>query len=693
LILIDNKKLIPAPFISFNKECNFTPDGRPLNSNYRISLQGTLLPERGSPTSTGFATGVADPANEVFNTDLEQHDALLAKQELLREALTTPGFKLSYFPSGLTRVETYPILRSISFEPGTWTTLSKYSIELEAKTFNRSGTVPYEDIIPLSASGLFLSSVSDTWNIKERDDGSDIIEVSRNVSAVGFTNYVSGAILGQEAWRNAKVWVSGRINSVGMEINYFNLPTGVSPTGKYNLITEEAIDKVGGSYSIAQRFIMSNRTYIEQVNVQKTTEYPLDEDNGPTIERITANGNIQGLDPDNIPANKLIAAQTYWNLRSGLLAAQVGAYGSPVTTNYTENQNLGTIDYSMNFVNMSGSIYRHNYDVSFTFGNDVPIVTINGTIQGITDDSFYQMNNERFANAVSGYQILQPLFRDLAFAYGGTLFGSTNSSGNYSSVPINKSISYNKPLGSINYSFGYNFLTTGSVDGSYLDNYTVDLSSQNNTSTTAGYGCTVTVNGTIQGVASNDNPNTRFSNAETGWNTIQGLLFARASGEYSKLGGTTPNLNSRVVSKNVTVNRPGGSIGYSYTFNNTLAPINSQVAVADMTIDETYPQDVIAIQIIPGRSSGPIIQNIGTKTEYRRTLNVTLTMYPKAGGYWAFTDRNTPRAIASGYVASGVADLGVYNSGWFIVGKTENWDWKNGLFTTNLNIVATGVGA
>jgi hypothetical protein len=693
MILIDNKKLIPAPFISFNKECNFTPDGRPLNSNYRISLQGTLLPERGSPTSSGFATGVADPANEVFNTDVEQHDALLAKQELLREALTTPGFKLSYFPSGLTRIETYPVLRSISFEPGTWTTLSRYSVELDAKTFNRSGTVAYEDIIPLSASGLFLSSVSDTWNIKERDDGSDIIEVSRNVSAVGFTNYISGAILGQEAWRNAKTWVSGRLSSVGMEINYFNLPTGVSPTGKYNLITEEAIDKVGGSYSVAQRFIMSNRTYIEQVNVQRTTEYPLDQDNGPTVERIVVNGNIQGLDPDNIPANKLSAAQTYWAFRESLLPAQVGAYGNPVNKNYTENQVLGTIDYSVNFINNSGTIYKHNYDVSFSFNNDTPTVTINGTIQGITNDSFFQTNNARFANAVSGFQIIQPQLRDLAFAYGGTLFGSTSSSGSYSSVPINKSISYNKPLGSINYTYGFNFLTTGSVDKAYLDTYTVDLSSQNNTATTAGYGCTVTINGTLQGMATDDNPDTRFANAETGWSTVQGLLFARASGEYSKLGGTTPNLNNRVVTKSVTVNRPGGSIGYSYTFNNTLAPTNSGVAVADVTIEETWPQDVIAIQIIPGRSSGPIIQNIGTKTEYRRAINVTLTMYPKAGGYWGFTDRGTPRTIASGYIASGVLDLGVNGSGWFLTGKSENWDWKNGLFSTSVNVVATGIGA
>lgn len=693
MILIDNKKLIPAPFISFNKECNFTPDGRPLNSNYRISLQGTLLPERGSPSSTGFFTDNGDPANEIFTTDIEQHDALLAKQELLREALTTPGFKLSYFPSGLTRVETYPVLRSISFEPGTWTTLSRYSVELDAKTFNRSGTVAYEDIIPLSASGLFLSSVSDTWNIKERDDGSDIIEVSRNVSAVGFTNYVSGAIVGQEAWRNAKTWVSGRINSVGMEINYFNLPTGISPTGKYNLITEEAIDKVGGSYSIAQRFIMSNRTYIEQINVQRTTEYPLDQDNGPIVERITVNGNIQGLDPDNIPANKLSAAQAYWATRQSLIATQVGAYGSGINTNYTENQILGTIDYSVNFINNSGTIYKHNYDVSFAFNNDTPVVTINGTIQGITNDGFFQTNNVRFANAVSGFQIIQPQLRDLAFVYGGTLFGSTSSSGSYSSVPINKSISYNKPLGSINYSYGFNFLTTGSVDKLYLDTYSIDLSSQNNTATTAGYGCTVTINGTIQGMTTDDNPNTRFTNAETGWSTIQGLLFARASGEYSKLGGTTPNLNNRVVTKSVTANRPGGSIGYSYTFNNTLAPINSQVAVADVTIEETWPQDVIAIQIIPGRSSGPIIQNIGTKTEYRRAINVTLTMYPKSGGYWNFTDRSTPRDIASGYIASGVLDLGVNGSGWFLTGKSENWDWKNGLFSTSVNVVATGIGA
>lgn len=693
MILIDDKKLIPAPFISFNREGAFTPDGRPLSSLYRLSLQGTLLPNRGSPMSTGFWTVDDNPPDETFSTDPSRHNALLAKQELLREVLRTPGFKLSYYPTGLNPIECYPVLRSINFEPGTWSILSNYSIELEARTLNRSGTLAYEDDPSLGASGLFLSNVSDTWDVKEQDDGTRIYDVNRSVSATAFTNYISGVILGGEAWKNARTWVQNRISGIGLENNHFGLPTGINPTGMYNLITTENIDKVGGTYSLSQRYIANNANYFEKRSVSYNTTSPINEDNDSTITNISVNGTIQGLASGNDPSVKVSGALARWTTIESLIGVEIGAYGSPTTSNYTIDRQNGKLDYSQTYINATGSIYKHNYDVSVSIGPDVPTVSINGTIQGITLDSFYGASNQRFLNAISGFQILEPSLKTLACAYGGTLFFNTSMSGNFSTAPLNKSISYNKPVGSINYTYTFSFLPTGSNITGHIDNYTVELNSTNSTATTAGLISSATVNGTIQGLATNDDPNTKIGNAEIAWSTISSLIYTRASGEFSKLGGTTPALNNRVITKSVNVNRVAGIIGYSYAFNNTLAPTDATVAIADVSIDETWPNDVVVEQVIPGRISGPIIQNIGTKTAYRRTINVALTMYPKSGSHWDWISRGTPRAVASGYIASGVSDLGIYSTGWFIVGKSENWDWKNGFFTTTVNILATGLGS
>jgi hypothetical protein len=695
-VFIDNKKIVPAPFVNFGKDIVFSDDGRPISSNFRISLNGTLLPNLGSPTSTYFHQGNGEPLPENFITDDEKFNSLLLKQELLREALSTPGFKLTYTPDNSCPIECYPKLKSITFTPGPWVITSEYAIELEAPSVNKVGTTNVEDTFTIDSSGLYLIRASDDWQVKEREDGSSIWEIVRTVSATSNTAYSSGNIIGTEAWRNAKTWVDSRITSFGIHNNnIFNLPSGIG-SDYYNFIDDESINRLGGSYTRNLRYIYSSGNYIEQRTISRVEEPIKLGDNSPYVTRITINGRIEGLHINNNPSGKLSNAITYWNSIRPNLGTIVGAYGSGITIQYDEDYANGVLNYAVQFINNSGTTYKHSYDVNFNISDgNYPNITIQGTVEGITPDDFYGPGIKKFERAVSGFtQDIQPNLKSLAFAYGGgTLFGASNYSNSFSNIPINKSIGFNKPNGTVNYSYTYGYLDSGSGN-IYTDQYTVELSTQNaSQSDHGGLLCTTIINGVITGLGdSTDDPSVRNTNAALGWNTSKSLLYTRCNSYYSYIGSnlTLPTLNSRLVNKTVTVNRINGQISYSATFNNFNGLSNSNIAVLDMQIEEVFPQDIVAIQVIPGRSVGPIIQNIGTKTEQRRNINLSMTLYPKAGigpGFWGISDRSTIRSIASGYLSSGVSDIGSRGIDWWIAGKSENWDWKNGFYTTSMNVI------
>jgi hypothetical protein len=65
---------------------------------------------------------------------------------------------------------------------------------------------------------------------------------------------------------------------------------------------------------------------------------------------------------------------------------------------------------------------------------------------------------------------------------------------------------------------------------------------------------------------------------------------------------------------------------------------------------------------------------------------VAITLYPKTGGYWDYSDIGTPEVIASGLIQS-ILPTGVRKTSWWIAGDSVNWNFKNGFYTRNLSIV------
>lgn len=696
-LLIGEKKLIPAPLVNINKQMVLNDDGSPLSQVYRIVAQGTLLPNKGSPTSLGFYIGEGEPSDESFTTDDEKFNAITSKQEYLKELVACTGNRVVYGAAGYQPIEFYPLPGNVSFEPGPWVILSNYSIEWEAPFINKSETSDDEKAYVSGTYGLGLRSVADDYSIREKDDGSRILEITRTTSATARTNYyASGIMLGSgisvaESWRNAQFWVTNRINNVpfasGLSSQFNISPTGTS----YNYVREETINQFAGSYSLSQRYIYHTGNSFDNRTVTRSITRNKSGNGGPTVTVITVNGTITGLSPTgNSPSGKYANALAYWQSISGGLGVVVGAYGYDSNTTTTEDQINGTLGYNVVFINNSGTTYKHDYNVTYTLPDDnYATATINGTIEGITNDDFWNSasGQNKFNYAVSGWGALSGSLRTLTLAY----LNQFDFAGDYDVTPQTTTVNFDKPNGIVNYSQTFHYTLNG--DEVYNHTYNINFETSNAppdivTTNQGGLLVTATIDGVIKGLMGID-PTTRIVNAKTGWDAVQGTLLGIVNAEYGLIGANKPALASGYVRRTVSDNPQAGIITYNCVFNNYPRPSSTQVAVQEVQISDNYPHDIFAVHIIPGRSQGPIKQNIGTVNESTKTINIALTMYPKGSlpYYWLESDKSTPAGIASGVIGSIVSSIGTRGTNYFLSSDNDQWDARNGFYTRTMTIV------
>ena len=72
--------LIPAPFVNISKDYNKTSDGKKIGSTYTINLEGTILPDKGSPHSDAtFYTSADGSPNSSSKYNSESYFLLKEK--------------------------------------------------------------------------------------------------------------------------------------------------------------------------------------------------------------------------------------------------------------------------------------------------------------------------------------------------------------------------------------------------------------------------------------------------------------------------------------------------------------------------------------------------------------------------------------------------------------------------------------
>lgn len=292
------RKIIPAPLISINKNYQANDDGTKRGTVYSITLTGTLLSFKGSPSGSyssldqAFYTLGGYPPDETYVGNSEDFNHLLRKQEALRWLFSEDGGSLEWQPAGgQPVVKCYPRILSINFPEGQWANQCQYTIELEAPWIYINGTTDIEDGIGID----LISASAETWSFEEVGGrNNQQYRVTHEVNAKGQLGYDGvGDLYGnKQAWEHAKTFVDTKINgTVDNDIMFAAIGASGKITGHYNNIIR--VDQDGGTYEVTEEWLLSDS------NTYEERQFTVDYNQGKEEYTVTYQGTIYGVDTDS----------------------------------------------------------------------------------------------------------------------------------------------------------------------------------------------------------------------------------------------------------------------------------------------------------------------------------------------------------------------------------------------------------
>jgi hypothetical protein len=229
--------------------------------------------------------------------------------------------------------------------------------------------------------------------------------------------------------------------------------------------------------------------------------------------------------------------------------------------------------------------------------------------------------------------LLYPGFRkDATIPHTNNVFSSgfLNLPNYYKGFNHLRTVNYDRTAGSCSVTDSW-ILSSGT---NALENYVISIDNSNDNIRK-----TVKINGNIKGLSdipasgyqeyNYNNANTPYKGALNKYHQITnsgkfGLtsaIFKRA--KYMASG---VNLNSQPLSLSLATNELTGEITYSADFDDRPLNYFSGVLAENITINDTYPGDIFALIPVIGRSAGPVIQYIRSRTEYKRDVNIEVLL-------------------------------------------------------------------
>lgn len=409
-VVYDNKAIIPSPLVTINKVYRTSNDGDRNGVVYNISLGGTLLPFRGSPSgnytlgdpSTAFWTLGGFPPDEIFAGGDVPFAQLERKQEAIRWLFREDGKLLEWFGGANPPVKCRPKVKSITFPEGQWNDRSEYRIELQAEYL--TGIID-EDIF----DGSGLQTVSEEWQFDEvPGHKGKVFQISHVVSAQGEITF--NEITGDEikGYVNAKTWVDIRIDGIP-DSAFVSFATGFTDwvNGSYSKSTN--IAEADGSYAVTETWTIREAgpseiaaTYIEKsfTVTQATENDSFDVSYSATIFGLqeqehtggsSAIANAKSAIPTNVEAK--IEAETALDtlLESNTIPT------SPTQKNITINEKDAVVTFTFNWSASEDVDFTQGNEATLAFNSSDGVYTLSLTvdIEGNGDTKTERINNAR----------------------------------------------------------------------------------------------------------------------------------------------------------------------------------------------------------------------------------------------------------------------------------------------------------
>jgi hypothetical protein len=478
----------PTPLISITQNVIRNKAGM-LGSYYDITLNGTILPDEGSPfyvagggstahilpatVSAAFHQNYQRPPNEPVHFD-NAMSSIIHKQNMLRELFKRDGQLCELLPvsnrpesdSAMTDtpiLKFHPTVQSISFEEGAYITNCKYTINLRAEVLLDNGNKIISD-------GITNSTISPTGS-----DRRPIRSNDRNLTLVQALN--------------ASGFIEDYSESWSLEVEEGNGTTNTN---------------VANPTSLPANHIGSIRTYRVTRNITATgrTMYYTENGTGQIKRREAWEQAKQYIyntvlkDNDNISTNNSTGYEQFpeYSLGpyfgSGFLNIAKAIWGG---YNHLRTESIdttaGTITVNDTWLMSSGNAYENfNMGVSKSYDSALHKVTVNGSIKGLSSvhagSTQYGGSNTsiqtQFGNAPLNTSHENALYKWNQISNNGTygpncyLYRRAQSVVHLplNFIPLSVSLSSNQFTGEITYDIEYDTRLQNVVNGALSENIT-----------------------------------------------------------------------------------------------------------------------------------------------------------------------------------------------------------------------------
>jgi len=376
-VIYNSKKIIPAPFISINREIRRGEDGSFRKVLYKISVKGTIIPYMGSPNAAGtFHTGSGYPSddNDVKNDFDKRLAAFRTKKGALSELFCTEGKLFEIQPyDGSAPIKFIPRIQSINFAEGNWVEKLEYTIDMEADE------VIFGDITPCTGGGT--NDADETWAIEQADEKGRTYKITHTVSAQSYDEYDSsgtGTLL-RRGWEVSK---EDKVEPLlGFDTGFRDdslVLSDLDTYTPYNYVRSETIDEKAGKYSITENWLLYNGSgaYLEDYTVNTR----ISAENG--LATVSVEGTLTGFEVRDNTTHALTSSR-YTNVQAAWASVEPNLFDraedvSELTLNADiinktigRNVNNGIITYNYEYTNrpcpyISGAI-SENVNVTETY--------------------------------------------------------------------------------------------------------------------------------------------------------------------------------------------------------------------------------------------------------------------------------------------------------------------------------------
>lgn len=345
-VIYNSKRIIPAPLVGYERTFQTTSDGTILGHIYNFTVNGDLVVDMGSPTSSGtFWTSGGYPPDEVI-ADESHLGSILRKQDALRTLFATEGQSFEVQSAdGSQPLRCNPRNIKINFPEGIWYFRSPYTISFECDV-----VYPEEE----SVFTDYISAFTETWQFETNEQAESVNQpytyrCTHQLNVTGKRFYDDNGILVKPAWEQAREYARPRL---GLDNNIFlSGVTGLPATyNGFNHIRSESVDEAAGSYGVSETWVLASGNAFEDFNISTNVS----QDTGLTT--VSIDGNIIGLDTKdtnmNITQSRWVSASGKFSTVEPLLFARAELYSAvtlnrePITKVIGKNPTAGTINYN-----------------------------------------------------------------------------------------------------------------------------------------------------------------------------------------------------------------------------------------------------------------------------------------------------------------------------------------------------------